>query len=232
MPTDIGEVGLATRSMLTKRLGLPRSCTSAAKLAVIATSAPMSSGAPQRRATGEIGAGREHRRARSQPTEEQVCRDVLLPRRRLDHRPSVVRRERRIRDDRSSVGRFRDAAGPSLAQDGASFRRTWRRRPPPGRQPPRPRWSTSASCRASGRPDRAAARRSRARPAARTSRRCRRPRRWGPRRTGCASATPCSCSVSTRAAARARSSSRSPYWIDSVGHACAHAGMCPASSRS
>ena len=49
MPTDIGEVGLATRSMLTKRAGRPRSCTSAAKLTVIATSAPSR---PVRRSVG------------------------------------------------------------------------------------------------------------------------------------------------------------------------------------
>ena len=44
--------------------------------------------------------------------------------------------------------------------------------------------------------------------------------------------TPCRCSVSSRASARACSSSRSPNWIDWVGHAVAHAGISPSVSRS
>ena len=39
--------------------------------------------------------------------------------------------------------------------------------------------------------------------------------------------TPASCSCSTRASARSRSSSTSPNWMDWVGQACAHAGVCP-----
>ena len=49
MPTDIGEVGLATRSMLRNRAGRPRSCTSATKLPLIAPIAPSR---PARRSAG------------------------------------------------------------------------------------------------------------------------------------------------------------------------------------
>ena len=49
MPTDIGEVSLAVRSMLTKRDGFPRSCTSATMLKPSAARAPSR---PERRSAG------------------------------------------------------------------------------------------------------------------------------------------------------------------------------------
>jgi hypothetical protein len=49
VPTDIGEVTFATRSMLRKRLGFPRSCTRATIDTVRAAMAPRR---PQRRSVG------------------------------------------------------------------------------------------------------------------------------------------------------------------------------------
>src|SRR6185437_16823509 len=43
---------------------------------------------------------------------------------------------------------------------------------------------------------------------------------------------PSSTTLSSRAAARSRSSSSGPYWIDSVGHAWAQAGVIPSRVRS
>ena len=48
VPTDIGEVGLKTRSMLRNRSGRPRSATSASRLTVMAPVAPIR--APRARA--------------------------------------------------------------------------------------------------------------------------------------------------------------------------------------
>ena len=51
-------------------------------------------------------------------------------------------------------------------------------------------------------------------------------------RTNRASVTPRACNCSTRRAARSRNSSSGPNWIESVGHAFAHAGSSPSCSRS
>ena len=98
-------------------------------------------------------------------------------------------------------------------------------RRPPGPRPSRPARSPGSA----SRPARAARSAPAARSAGRTRparpRAGRRPRR--PRRTGTRVSTPRSCSSTTRRFARSTSSSYGPNWIESVGHAFAHAGSMP-----
>ena len=113
------------------------------------------------------------------------------------------------------------ASSPSSDQAGQRSRARARRRPP------RPR-ATSPAGRAWCRPDAAAGRRPPARRGAgrrRRSRRC--PRRRGRGRRAARRRSHPATTSSSRPAARSRNSSSGPYWIDSVGHAWAHAGVMP-----
>ena len=206
--------------MFRNRSGRPRSRMSSAGLAVSAAAeisvADRASGAfrvsprPQR----------QQRRAPRQPAGEQVPPDLALPDRRLDDRLPVV------------GARLPTRACPPIRALTAGHRSGRRPRPAPARPRPRPPRATSRAGRGSCRRGRAAGRTPPARPAAGRTRRTRRRRRRDRRRTAARPATPSACSVASRSSARARSSSSCPYWIDSVGQACAHAGVMPSRVRS
>ena len=219
---------LATRSMLTNRAGRPRSCTSATKLPVIADRA---------RRAGPRGAVWSARSASApaassdepggQPAQEEVRRDVGLPRGGLEHRAPVVGGERRVRHHRSPRG------GPGRAARSALDRRS-STVPPPAKNDnaaptSRAAAAPTAMCHISvrcavvttgsgGRPYTSGSSSSRKNaPAPPTP-------SSGSSPYSRASGTAVPCSVASRSAARSRSSSTSPNWMDSVGQACAQAG--------
>src|SRR3954469_7460294 len=163
-PTLIGEVTLKTRSMLTKRDGLPRSEIRSAGLAptpatalsharrasaslpgACATSAGIAGAPPERLVAGGLGEQREHRRRAAHAAGEEVERDLGLPDRLLEHRPAVVRAPVGARDGRA-LGAHRFAPDALTASSPRARPPRSRRQAPP---PPRPWPPRSSSGRAS-----------------------------------------------------------------------------------
>src|SRR5262249_12708213 len=153
----------------------------------------------------------EHRRGSRQTTEEQVAGDVgFLPRGGLDDLAAVVGLELGVRDHGLLAARAHErlpakTATPTPANATAAA--------PTLRQiDPRSRVVTTGS---GGRPYTSGSSRSRKNapsPPTPSS---------GSRPYSRATSTPLSCSSASRWSARSRSSSSSPNWIDSVGHAWA-----------
>ncbi len=92
-PMLIGEVSLMVRSMLTNRSGRPRSFTSATAPSDTATKAESRVLRRKRRPPGELRPGRQQTGSARDSAQEQVRRNLMSPRRGLDHRTAVVRAE-------------------------------------------------------------------------------------------------------------------------------------------